>query len=85
LAGGGEAVPSLEDEAPGAILAILPNLFVIQDAEGFGWVVRAPYVGGIEDVAEVVARDAVKSRDIGVEFSAMDPSSASFHLNGGPV
>ena len=43
---------------------------VFEHAEGFGGVVGAAHVGGIEDVAQFVAREAVGAGVEGVEFGA---------------
>ena len=56
---GGLAVPGGEDEALGAVLAEFLEFIVLEDAEGLRGIVGAEQVGGIEDVAEVVAGEAI--------------------------
>ena len=64
------AVPGGEHEALGPVLAELGDLVLLQDAEGLGGVIRAHHVFGVEDVAEVVAREPVSPGVPGVEFGA---------------
>ena len=54
----------------GAVFAVFLEVFVFQDAEGFGGVVGAHDVGGVEDVAEVIAGEAVEAGVVGVEFGS---------------
>ncbi len=54
----------------GAVFAVLAGFVVLEDAEGFGGVVGAHDVGGVEDVAEFVAGQAVEAGVVRVEFGA---------------
>jgi hypothetical protein len=58
----GSAIPRFEDEALGAVVAVVFDVVIFEDAEGFGGVVGAVGVGGVEDVAEFVAGEAVEGR-----------------------
>ena len=64
------AVPGGEDEAAGAVFAVLADFLFLEDAEGFRGVVGALHVGGIEDVAQLVAGQAVGAGVEGVELGA---------------
>lgn len=64
------AVPGFEDEAAGAVFAVLADFLFLQDAEGFGGVIGALHVGGVEDVAQLVAGQAVGAGVEGVEIGA---------------
>lgn len=63
-------IPRVEDEALGAVVAVVFDVVVFEDAEGFGGVVGAVGVGGVEDVAEFVAGESVEAGETGVEFCA---------------
>lgn len=65
-----QSVPRLQHQPPGTVLAELPHLVVLEHAEGFGWVVRAHHLGGVEDVAQLVAREAIGTCVPGIEFGA---------------
>ena len=54
----------------GAVFAELFDFVVLEDAEGFAGEVGAVDVGGVEDVAEFVAGEAVEVGVVGVEFGA---------------
>jgi len=54
----------------GAVFAVLFDFVVFEDAEGFAGEVGAVDVGGVEDVAEFVAGEAVEVGVVGVEFGA---------------
>ena len=54
----------------GAVFAELFDFVVFEDAEGFAGEVGAVDVGGVEDVAEFVAGEAVEVGVVGVEFGA---------------
>src|SRR5208283_209583 len=61
-------VPGGEHEAGGAVLAVTRDLVLLQRAEGLGRVVRPPYVGRVEDVAQLVVRQPVGAGIPGVEL-----------------
>ncbi len=63
-------VPSGEDEAAGAVFAVLADFLFLEDAEGFRGVVGALYVGGVQDVAQLVAGQAVGAGVESVELGA---------------
>ena len=65
-----EFIVGSEDKARGAVLAEARDLVLLQHAEGFGRVVRALHIGGIEDVAQLVTRKAVGTRVPSVELGA---------------
>ena len=52
-------VPRFEHKAAGAIFAVLANFTFLQHTKGLRGVVGALYVGGVEDVAQLVAGQAV--------------------------
>ncbi len=51
------------------------EFFLLEDAEGFGRVVGAFHVGGVEDVAELVAGEPIEVRVVGVELGAEDTTA----------
>ena len=53
-----------------AVLAKVAQLFVFKHAEGLAGVVVAQHVGGVEDVAQFVAGQAVEAGVISVELGA---------------
>jgi hypothetical protein len=63
-------VPRLKHQPGGAVFAEAADFVLLEDAEGFGRVIRALHVGGVEDVAQLVARKAIGARVEGVEFGA---------------
>ena len=66
----GEFVVSLKDEPLCAVLAVFLDLALFQDAKGLAREVIAEHVFGVEDVAQLVAREAVQMGVIGIEFGA---------------
>ncbi len=54
----------------GAVFAELFDFVVFENAEGFAGEVGTVDVGGVEDVAEFVAGEAVEVGVVGVEFGA---------------
>jgi hypothetical protein len=63
-------VPGGEDEACGAVFAVLAEFLPFQDAEGLGGEAGAVDVGGVEDVAELVAGEALEAGVGGVDLGA---------------
>src|SRR5262249_35917760 len=63
-----ELLIGAEDEARGAVLAEARDLVFLQDAEGLGRIVRPLYIPRIEDVAQLVAREAIGARVPSIEF-----------------
>jgi len=76
-------VPRLKDEAAGAVFAEALVLFVFEDAERLAGEVGAVDVLGVEDVAELVAGQAVELRVVGVELGPKEGSSGLVPLEGG--
>ena len=73
-AGGfGEGVVDFEDDALGAVLAVLGDVLAADDGEG------------VEDVGGVVAVEAVEVEEGGVEFRAEQEACASSQRNCGPA
>ena len=66
-----ELVESLHDEASGAVFAEAADLVGLEHAEGLGGVVGALHVGGVEDVAQLVAGQTVGASR-GVMLAAAD-------------
>lgn len=56
-----QPIPRLQHQPAGAVFAELAGFVVFEDAEGFGGVVVAVDVGGVENVAHLVAGQAVES------------------------
>jgi hypothetical protein len=54
----------------GAVLAELADFVVLEHPEGFTGVIGRQQIGGIEDVAQFVAAEAVEVGVIGVEFGS---------------
>ena len=63
-------IPGFEDEALGAVFAVFFGFVVFEDAEGFAGEVTSVDVGGIEDVAEFVAGQAIEIGVVGVKFGS---------------
>ncbi len=63
-------IPRLQRELSGAVFAEAGDLVLLEHAEGFGGVVRALHVGGVKDVAQLVAGEAIGARIEGVEVGA---------------
>ena len=63
-------IPGFEDEALGAVFAVFCGFVVFEDAEGFAGEVASVDIGGVEDVAEFVAGQAIEICIVGVEFGA---------------
>src|SRR6266508_4703080 len=63
-------IPRLQHQSPRSILAELFDLFLLEHAEGLAGEVRPVNVGRVEDVAQLVAGQAVELRDARVEFGA---------------
>ena len=55
--------------------AVLADFLFLEDAEGFRGVVGALQVGGVEDVAQFVATEAVGAGIEGVEISAQNSTA----------
>src|SRR5690606_16784423 len=68
VAGGFHAVPGLKHKAGGAVLAVEAQFLLLEDAEGFGGVVGALHLGGVEDVAQLVAGQAIGAGIEGIEL-----------------
>jgi len=64
------SIPSGEDEAAGAVFAVVADFLFLEDAEGFRGVVGTLHIGGVEDVAQLVAGQAVGAGVEGVEIGA---------------
>ena len=62
------AVPSVENQSASTILSELALLVVSENAEGLGGIVRAHDVGGVQDVAELIAGEAIGASVPGVEL-----------------
>ena len=60
----------MEDEGLGAEVAVEAEVVVFEAAEGFAGVVGAVGVGGVEDVAQFVAGEAIEAGVVRVEFRA---------------
>ena len=54
----------------GAVFAVLADFLFLEYTEGFRGIVGALHVGGVEDVAQLVAGQAVGASVEGVEISA---------------
>ena len=63
-----QAVPGGEDEAGGAVLAEALDLVSFEHSEGFGRIVRTLHASGVEDVAQLVAGEAIGARVPSVEL-----------------
>src|SRR4029077_8606041 len=48
-------IPGGEHEAGGAIIAVVRDIVVLEDPEGFGRVVRLPSIFRVEDVSQFIA------------------------------
>ena len=53
----------------GAVFAVLANFLFLEYTEGFRGIVGALHVGGVEDVAQLVAGQAVGASVEGIEIS----------------
>ena len=53
-----------------AVLAELADFVVLEHAEAFAGVIGAHHVGGIEDVAQLIAIEAVEVGIEGIEFGS---------------
>lgn len=67
---GDEGVIGGEDEAAGAVFAVAAEFVVLEDAEGFGGIVRAHHVPGVEHIAELVTAEAIGEGIPGIELGA---------------
>ena len=67
----------------GAVFAVFFDFVVFQDAEGFAGEVVAVDVGGVEDVAQLVAIEAVEFGVVGVELGADDGAAGFVPAKGG--
>ena len=63
-------IPRRQHQPLRAVFAKLAQLLVLEHAEGFAGVVIAQHGGGVEDVAQFVAGQAVEAGVIGVELGA---------------
>ena len=63
-------IPSLEHESRGAVFVETTNFVGFEHTESFGRIVRPLHVGGIEYVAQLVAREAVGARVLGIELGS---------------
>ena len=68
-----------------AVLAKLAQLLVFEHAEGLAGVVGAQHVGGVEDVAQLVAGQAVEAGVIGVELGEQLGAALGVEGEGGAV
>jgi len=67
-----QALPRLQHEAAGAVLAERAHLLVLQHAERLPGEIGAVHVLGVQNVAQLVARQAVQPRINGIQFGAED-------------
>ena len=63
-------VEGAEDAGFGAVFAEVAEFAAFEDGEGFGGVVGAFDVGGVEDVVEFLAGEVVFHGDGGIDFGA---------------
>jgi hypothetical protein len=77
-----QAVPGLQDEAGRTVLAEAADFVVPEHAEGFGRVVWPVHVRGIEDVAQLVAAEAVGACVPGVQFGTQVRASVLYPSEG---
>src|SRR5690606_16180935 len=85
VAGGFHAVPGLKHKAGGAVFAVEAQFLLLEDAEGFGGVVGALHLGGVEDVAQLVAAQAIGAGVEGVELGAQPRAAVLVPGKGRPV
>jgi hypothetical protein len=80
-----QPIPRLEHQPLGAVLAELADLVVLEHAEGFAGVIGAHYIGWIEDVAQLIATEAVELGVEGVEFGPQQGSAFGIEAEGWAV
>jgi hypothetical protein len=81
----GKPVPGFKDEAPGAVLTIGLDLVFLQYAEGLARVIRAHDLLRVEDVAQLIAREAVEIGEIGVEFGLEERAAVGVPMERWPI
>jgi hypothetical protein len=64
-----QPIPSLQDQPLRAVLAELADLAGLEHAEGFAGVIGAHQIGGIEDVAQLIAGEALEINVEDIESS----------------
>src|SRR5207248_3054899 len=67
------AVPGIEDEAGGAVFTVFGDFVLFQDAEGFGGECGTVDVGGIKNIAELIAGQAIELSNLGIELRTEQP------------
>lgn len=77
-----EAGPGVEDEALGAVFAVLAEFVVFEDAEGFVDAAGATDVFGVEDVAHIFGVESVEVADDGIELCLEDGAAVGVEDEG---
>jgi len=77
-----QAIPRFKDQPLGAVLAELAYLVVFEHAEGFAGVIGAHHIGGVENVAQLIAAEAEEMDIEGIEFGAQQRSAFGFENEG---
>ena len=65
-----QPIPRLQHQPLRAVLPELTDLVVLEHPKGFAGVIGAHQVGGIQDVAQFFAGEAVEVGVVGVEFGS---------------
>jgi hypothetical protein len=69
----------------GAVFAELLHLVVFEDTKGFAGEVGAVDVGGVEDVAEFVAGEAIEVDIVGINFGVENSAIYGFWADEGAI
>ena len=75
-------MPGVEDEAFGAVFAVLAEFVVFEDAEGFVDAAGATDVFGVEDVAHIFGVESVEVADDGIELCLEDGAAVGVEDEG---
>ena len=65
-----QPITSLKHQPLRTVLAELADLVVLEHAEGFAGVIGTHHISWVEDVAQLIASEAVEVRIEGIEFGA---------------
>ena len=65
-----EPIPGLQHQAAGEVFAEGLHFFLLEHPEGFGGIVLTLDIGGVEEVAQLVAGEAVKAGVPGIQLGA---------------
>ena len=80
-----QPIPRLQHQPLGAVLTELAEFVGLEHAEGFAGVIGAHHIGGIKDVAQLIAIEAVEVGVVGIEFGPQQGAAFGIEAEGWAV